>query len=133
MKDLIEEFKDLAGHTIVSIQNTSDELTFTLANGQTCTLYHEQDCCESVSIEDISGDFSLLLHSPLTAVEEVQSDENPPGLTMECQDSFTWTTYTFATENGAVSIRWYGESNGYYSEDVYFRVHKSLAIPSPTP
>jgi hypothetical protein len=53
-------------------------------------------------------------------VEESTSGENPPGVKVEYQNSFTWTFYRFGTVKGYVTVRWYGESNGYYSESVDF-------------
>ena len=81
-----------------------------------------QSVCESVTIEDITGDLNDLIGTPITKAEESTSGENPPDIkNKNFQDSsFTWTFYQFATVRGYVTGRWYGESNGYYSERVDF-------------
>lgn len=97
----------------------SDSVSFSLADGREFGMYHDQDCCESVSIADVEGDVSDLLGSPLVICEEIDSSKfpAPPG---EYVDSYTWTFYRIATSKGFVIIRWLGESNGYYSESVNF-------------
>ena len=117
------EFKDLIGKTLTSVENKNDEeLVFTVSEGEKYMLYHDQGCCESVYIEDIIGDLDDLVGSPILMAEESESDENPEGIEIKYQDdSFTWTFYKLATVKGYVTIRWYGESNGYYSESVDFR------------
>ena len=120
----LKEFGDLAGHTLKSITvlDGHAEMVFELEDGTFCHLYHDQDCCEYVSIEDVCGDLNDLIGHPILLAEEVIHDnENPDGLPVsEYQESFTWTFYKLATVWGAVTIRWYGESNGYYSERVSF-------------
>ena len=116
--------KELIGKTIVSIvgmEEGSEEIVFTTLDGKQYKMYHEQDCCESVTIDDVCGDVMDLIGSPLLSVEERVSDENPPDVKdIEWQDSFTWTFYHFSTIKGYLDLRWYGESNGYYSERVDF-------------
>ena len=98
-----------------------DEMTFTAQDGRVFRFWHEQDCCETVEIEDIAGDMSDLVGSPIVMAEEVSSldgfDE-----TREDGESYTWTFYKFATAKGYVTVRWLGTSNGYYSEGVSFEV-----------
>lgn len=113
--------EELSGKTLIKITNKNNkELIFLTTKGEEYRLYHYQDCCECVRIEDICGDLNDLLASPIIDAEEVTSKENPEDINKERQDSFTWTFYKLATALGFVTIRWYGESNGYYSESVNF-------------
>ncbi len=114
------KFSDLLGKIISSIDRSADQIDFILGDGSRYSMFHSQDCCESVKVDDIAGDLHDLIGSPITKAEEATSRENPPGVTKGYQDSFTWTFYHLATVNGYVTIRWYGESNGYYSEKVDF-------------
>jgi hypothetical protein len=114
--------KDIIGQTFKSVtQKGNSEIWFENDN-VSYVFYHGQDCCESVYIDDVNGDLSDLAGSPITMAEEESSRENPEGIKPpEYQDSFTWTFYKFATVKGYVTVRWYGESNGYYSESVDIR------------
>lgn len=78
---------------------------------------HDQDCCESVHLEDLNGELSWLENTPILVAEE-RSNEEDPGRRSEYDDSYTWTFYTLRTAKGTVDLRWYGTSNGYYSESV---------------
>jgi hypothetical protein len=101
----------------VDISMDNDEIFFYCNDSAIYKMYHRQDCCEDVSIEDVCGDWNDIIGSPLLMAEESTSDENPK----DVHDySFTWTFYKFATVKGYVTVRWYGESNGYYSESVDF-------------
>ena len=92
-------------------------------------MYHWQDCCESVTIEDVVGDLADLVGEPILIAEEATSDENPDGVETDIWGTCTWTFYKFATRKGSVTIRWYGESNGYYSESVDFEEVSPRACP----
>lgn len=81
-------------------------------------LYHDQDCCESVTVEEIIGDLEDLENLPLLIARE---DTNADGPETCHGESYTYTFYNFATYKGYVTIRFLGESNGYYSEEVYCR------------
>lgn len=107
----------MLGLTMVSVKidNNDEEMWFTSDDGRIFKFFHDQACCEQVSIEDVAGDLQDLVGSPILMSEEVKSD--PPVGVRECE-SCTWTFYKFATVKGYVTVRWYGESNGYYSEDV---------------
>jgi hypothetical protein len=125
MKSRRTDITELKGQTLVSCNRLKsygvDEIIFTTTNKKTYRMYHSPDCCESVEIEDICGNLQDLVGSPILQAEESTSNENPSDVTPpKYQDSFTWTFYRLATAKGFVTIRWYGESNGYYSESVDF-------------
>ena len=119
------DFSILHGKTLVAVdvaKGDDHRIIFTTDGGERYLMHHLSDCCETVEIEDICGDMDDLLNSPIVLAEEVShQDETPEGVTNPWNDdSFTWTFYKLATIRGAVTIRWFGSSNGYYSESVDF-------------
>lgn len=114
-------FSELVGKTLTKMDIGGDEINFTCSDGTKFVMLHHSDCCENVSIEDICGEVENMLNTPVLVAEKNSNDENPPGVAIpEYQDSFTWTFYNLRTVKGSMTIRWYGESNGYYSESVNF-------------
>lgn len=108
----VEEMK---GKTFSDVKNFGEYIKFTEPDGTHWVMYHAQDCCESVTIEDICGDLNDLIGSEILHAEESGSDDGPVS---NYDSSYTWTYYRFRTMKGSVVIRWYGTSNGYYSESV---------------
>ena len=115
-------YDKLIGKTFTEIEVTKgapirDHILFKTDTGIIFIMEHEQSCCEDVNIEDIIGNVSSLLNSPILVAEERFGDLPKKD---DCDESYTWTFYEFATLHGSVTIRWYGSSNGYYSEKVDF-------------
>lgn len=115
----VKQMPELIGVTVNRISGMtegSEQILLHLEDGRTATFWHNQDCCESVSVKDVCGDIADLIGSPLVRAEERTSAS-------ETVDwSQTWTFYEFATVKGSVTVQWLGESNGYYSEDVSWRI-----------
>lgn len=134
------ETGDLVGATLVSARTVSidsddeseDRLVFETAHGDVWQWYHARDCCEVVWIEDVCGHLDDLVGQPILLAEEVISTKSrdAPGWRRQSGDrergepGDTWTFYKFATIKGSVTVRWMGESNGYYSERVSLRVER---------
>lgn len=116
------KFSDLQGKTLTKVEQIgTDVLRFECDDGKAYQLYHSQDCCESVDIESITGDLSDLIGTPILLAEEAESNDTPEGFKHDYEpESQTWTFYKLRTIKGSVDVRWFGSSNGYYSESVSF-------------
>jgi hypothetical protein len=108
----------------ITVDEVQDKIKFVTDHGETYCMYHENDCCESVTIEEIIGDMRDLIGAEIIEAEEIVSSGDASG---KCtppmnsyDESYTWTFYKIGSTKGFVTIRWYGTSNGYYSESVSF-------------
>ena len=113
------KMSELIGKTFSSVEREGDhQITFRCTDGDVFVMEHNQDCCELVTIDDVIGDLSDLVGSPIVEASK-ESNKDLPGKEPDgWNDSYTWTFYKIGSQKGFVTIRWYGESNGYYSEEV---------------
>jgi len=134
------EMKDLEGLVFTEVRQAEDEICFETASGDVYKMYHMQDCCESVTLEEVIGDLDDLVNTPIIEAREASNGTREdaeldildgeeyvmhklstfvePGSSAYADESETWTFYNFRTIKGSVTMRWYGTSNGYYSESV---------------
>lgn len=114
------EMNELVGKVIKEIKGLdvdSEEVRIFTDCGQEYMFCHSQDCCESVCLNDFEGDADDLIGALIVSAENNSSageGEKPD----EYSESWTWTFYKIETNKGGIWMRWLGESNGYYSEDV---------------
>lgn len=113
-------FGDLKGLTLIKCDREGEGIVFATEDRQ-FRLYHLQDCCEDVWIEDIAGDLQDLVGNPILLAEESTNEDLPPPKSEYAPESYTWTFYRLATIKGYVTIRFYGQSNGYYCETADLR------------
>jgi len=99
----VYSYDDLIGKTFTNVYTCDHpvygdkyKLCFELADGGRYVFYHDQDCCESVYIEDICGELSDLEGTPILLAEETSSEGRGR---KECPDdgTHTYTFYKFAT------------------------------------
>jgi hypothetical protein len=125
------------GMTFTGIKQYDDHVVFISDTGDAYKMCHQQDCCEEVTLEDVAGDLEDLLNTPILVAEESSNESRayaeiqlltPEEAVMsklaytpvdsDLHESQTWTFYKFRTIKGSVTMRWFGSSNGYYSERV---------------
>lgn len=110
---------DLLGVTgLADVTGGIKELIFTVTSGFRFRMHHDQGCCESVALEDVAGDLGDLIGSPIVMAEESTYGKKDDVDHPRDDESYTWTFYKLGTAKGSVTLRWYGSSSGYYSEDM---------------
>jgi hypothetical protein len=83
------KIEDLIGKTIKSIDSREDSITFNTEEGESYSMFHYQDCCENVTIEEIVGSLDDLIGVPILKAEErTNVDRDPVSVNAE---SYTWT------------------------------------------
>ena len=112
------ELKGQIVKEITGLEKNSPEAHI-VTNQTTYKLYHHQDCCESVLIENVIGDEKDILNEEIIFAEEDAGAKDPDWATDYDHDySHTWTKYVLKTKNASLEFWFLGESNGYYNESV---------------
>lgn len=104
-------FNEIIGHEVIDVFHNDDCFQI-LTKTHFFQLHHNQDCCESVWLDDIVGDPKSMIGNIVNMAEESWKDDDG------ADESATWTFYKLATIKGYIDLTWRGESNGYYSESV---------------
>ena len=123
------EIKNLVGKRVLAVNGLkagSEAADFLLSDGSIFEMAYHHDCCASCDILDLDCEPADFIDQEILAAEEVSSELRANGLLGWFQEhapadeyppeSYTWTFVKFTTPKGHFTIRWYGESNGYYSE-----------------
>lgn len=108
-----KDIKEFEGKTVKNIKGSAGDnfLIFEFEDGTKYKMYHMQDCCEQVYIESIVGNLGRIIGEKIKFAE-LTKNTSDDGLNHK-----TWSFYKISTVKGDITIRWYGESNGYYSEE----------------
>ena len=94
----------------ITYDSNHQDLFFLESSKFKVQIYVVEDCCNGSWIEDIEGDVHDIIDEPITMFELVSNRE-------EENDYYkTWTFIKIGTKKGSITIRFVGESNGYYTE-----------------
>ena len=118
----VNTYTEFSGKTIQEIRGCkkhSDEVTIKFTDGSCLKFYHKQDCCETVLLEDFDITPEWLIDSKIISIEErISRSEEGVNPLNDWAESYTWSFYVIKTSSSTMVLRWYGESNGWYSETV---------------
>ena len=111
---IIDSILGRTAKSIEGFEEGSECATLHFDDGSTWLMRHEEDCWETVDIASIDGDPDWLIDKPLIVAEIVDNVDQPPAA--HWAKSYTWTFIKLGTNNGVITVRWYGMGNGYYCE-----------------
>ena len=121
-------FDELIGKTPWKIEQHTDEEGDVISleihfDDLTCVDFYNEETggpndCRAILV-DVEGELDDLIGRPLTVCEAV----NQEGGTGDPRWN-TWTFYRLASDQGFVTLRWGGASNGYYCEEVIAYIGK---------
>lgn len=118
------DLSELIGKVFDLVKLNGGAVEFFNDNKLMFCLHHEQSCCEWVELIDGFDELHLLQNDPIMQSYATYSHDGE--LKYESShgsdyDSLTWSFYTISTFYHSVTLRFYGQSNGCYSEtaDLY--------------
>jgi len=104
--------------TVLSVVASDEEAVIETDRGK-LRFFHQQDCCERVNLADGGDELPGIVGKAIVLIEELSNDGAPvPNGGYGPPESYTWTFYRIVTSGPDVTLRWLGESSGYYSESV---------------
>ena len=110
----------IAGRKVLAVSGTqhlSEKVRILVEGAGVLTFEHQPDCCEKVYlVVDDKDDFVGLRGATVIYLELAES-----GVKRVIKDEYgdsteTWTFLRLCTSQGPYTFRFYGSSNGYYSE-----------------
>ena len=110
-----EEIKfKIISEIVVTKDSGDDSIDIKFEDGSYISMFHEQECCEAVWIEDIESNKDISDYKNAVVIDMYVTTR----VNLNTEESATFTFYNLNTSKGSINIRWNGESNGYYSEEV---------------
>jgi hypothetical protein len=109
-----DNLKKAIGHRLTAVEKhegADTMLVLRFDNGE-AVFSHFSECCEEVALIDGYEDVASCLEQVLRSAEESTKDDP------DTYGEKLWTFYNLRFDDASVSLRFMGESNGYYSVDV---------------
>lgn len=117
LKD-VADLNNLIGATILDVTKDGIGMLDIKTDKGDMVFYHYQDCCEYVWLDDGYEELKAMIGEKIVFAEEIRSSDRGDH---KPYVSCTWTFYKISTQWKDVTLRFIGESNGYYSESVDLR------------